>query len=383
MPPIQALTLSSHSKSTSFSFLKMTCFLRAVNPDNRLTTISSDHDREQDTCQVDDAGHGDAGEEGAHHDELGCKVFKIVKFDGVEDGIDGAGDRGHDEDGLLQDRGQVKSCEVRDQKEKVGQKRSDDESNRAADPGIDVSKDDGTPMDLDAEGKHDDGDEGIGTVFKDRPEKDLCHVEAGEFDGEDGDECVDDGHVEDDGDRIARCQLPFAGLIEAQRIQCHIHLYEEDSGAGTCLREIGRLSINDVGGIAEDEGDQGDADVAVIGKHGAIFEALDLADGHPAEFSVGPGGKGDEEHLHECHEEDVQERHVDFRDVDAVEDEAREYDEEGELIERNDIQMVADVQEVADGDEDQKRQYVIRNDLQESHVCLLIGKPGKGSGRGK
>ena len=43
-----------------------------------------------------------------------------MKFDGVEDGIDGAGDRGHDEDGLLQDRGQVKSCEVREQKEKVG-----------------------------------------------------------------------------------------------------------------------------------------------------------------------------------------------------------------------------------------------------------------------
>ena len=47
--------------------------------------------REQDTCQIDDAGHGDAGEEGAHHDELGREVFKIVKFDGVEDGIDGAG----------------------------------------------------------------------------------------------------------------------------------------------------------------------------------------------------------------------------------------------------------------------------------------------------
>ena len=60
--PIQALTLSSHSKSTSFSFLKMTCFLRAVNPDNRLTAISSDHDWEEDTRQVDDAGHGDAGE---------------------------------------------------------------------------------------------------------------------------------------------------------------------------------------------------------------------------------------------------------------------------------------------------------------------------------
>ena len=100
-----SLTLSSHSKSTSFSFLKMTCFLNAVNPDNRLTAISSDHDREQDTCQIDDAGHGDAGEQGAHHDEFGGEVFKIVKFDGVEDGIDGAGDRGQDEDGLLQDRG--------------------------------------------------------------------------------------------------------------------------------------------------------------------------------------------------------------------------------------------------------------------------------------
>ena len=45
--------------------------------------------------------------------------------------------------------------------------------------------------------------------------------------------------------------------------------------------------------------------------------------------------------------------------------------------------MVADVQEVADGNEDQKRQDVIGNDLQESHGCLLTSKPGKGSGRGK
>ena len=45
--------------------------------------------------------------------------------------------------------------------------------------------------------------------------------------------------------------------------------------------------------------------------------------------------------------------------------------------------MVADVQEVADGNEDQKRQDVIGNDLQESHVCLLRWMPGKGAGRGK
>lgn len=306
-----------------------------------------------------------------------------MKFDSVEDGIHGAGDGGHDEDGLLQDGGQVETCEVREQKEKVGQKRSDDEADGAAGPGIDVSKDDGAPMDLDAESEHDDGDEGIRAVFKDRPEEDLCHIEAGKFDGEDGDKGVDDGHVEDDGERVAWRQFPFAGLIETQGIQRHIHLYEEDSGAGTCLREIGRLSINDVGRIAEDEGDQGDADVAVIGEHGAVFEALDLPDGHPAEFPIRPGGERNEEHLHERHEEDVQECHVDFCDVDAVENEAREYDEEGELIERNDIQMVADVQEVADGDEDQKRQDIIRNDLQESHVCLLRWMPGKGAGRGK
>lgn len=306
-----------------------------------------------------------------------------MKFDSVEDGIHGAGDGGHDEDGLLQDGSEMEAEEGSDFQKQVAGERRDDETDGAADPGIDVLKDDGAPMDLDAESEHDDGDEGIGTVFKDRPEEDLCHVEAGEFDGEDGDKGVDDGHVEDDRDRVTRRQSPFAGLIEAYRIQRHIHLYEEDGGAGARLCEVGRLPIDDVGGIAEDESDQGDADVAVIGKHGAIFEALDLADGHPAEFSVGPGGKGDEEHLHECHEEDVQERHVDFRDVDAVENEAREYDEEGELIERNDIQMVADVQEVADGDEDQKRQDVIRNDLQESHGCLLTWKPGKGSGRGK
>ena len=61
----------------------MTCFLRAVNPDNRLMTISSDHDREEDTRQVYDAGHGDAGEKGTHHDQLGRKVFAVVKFDGA------------------------------------------------------------------------------------------------------------------------------------------------------------------------------------------------------------------------------------------------------------------------------------------------------------
>ena len=306
-----------------------------------------------------------------------------MKFDSVEDGIHGAGDGGHDEDGLLQDGSEMEAEEGSDFQKQVAGERRDDETDGAAGPGINVSKDDGTPMDLDAEGEHDDGDEGIGTVFKDRPEEDLCHVEAGEFDGEDGDEGVDDGHVEDDGEGVTRRQSPFTGLIEAYRIQRHIHLHEEDGGAGARLCEVGRLPIDDVGGIAEDEGDQGDADVAVIGKHGAVFEALDLPNGHPAEFPVGPGGQCDENHLHERHEEDVQECHVDFCDVDAVENEARQHDEEGELIERDDIEMVSEIEQVADGDEDQKRHDIVRNDLQESHVCLLIGKPGREAGRRK
>ncbi len=340
-------------------------------------------DREEDTRQVYDAGHGDAGEKGTHHDQLGRKVFAVVKFDGIEDGVYGGGDRRHDEDGLIDDRREMDTDEGADLDHKVTADGADDEADEAADPGIEVAKGNGASVDLHAEGDHDDGDEGIGTVFKDRPEKDLCHVEAGEFDGEDGDECVDDGHVEDDGDRIAWCQLPFAGLIEAQRIQCHIHLYEEDGGTGARLCEVGRLSIDDVGGIAEDEGDQGDADVSVIGEHGAVFKALDLPDGHPAEFPVGPGGKGNDEHLDECHQKDVQECHVNLCDVDAVEDEAREHDEEGELIERYDIEMVSEIEQVADGDEDQKRHDIIGNDLQESHVCLLTWKPGRRAGRGK
>lgn len=343
----------------------------------------SSSDREEDAGEVYDAGHGDAGEEGTHHDQLGREVFAVVKFDGIEDGVYGGGDRRHDEDGLIDDRRKMDTDEGADLDHKVAADGADDEADEAADPGIEIAEGKGASVDLDAEGKHDDGDEGIGTVFKDRPEKDLCHVEAGEFDGEDGDEGVDDGHVEDDGDRIAWCQLPFAGLIEAQRIQCHIHLYEEDCGTGARLREVGRLSIDDVGGIAEDESDQGDADVSVIGEHGAVFEALDLPDGHPAEFPVGPGGKGDEEHLDECHQKDVQKCHIDLCDVDAVEDEAREYDEEGELIERYDIEMVSEIEQVADGDEDQKRHDIIGNDLQESHVCLLTWKPGRRAGRGK
>ena len=343
----------------------------------------SSSDREQDTRQVYDAGHGDAGEEGTHHDELGREVFAVVKFDGIEDGVYGGGDRRHDEDGLIDDRREMDADEGADLDHKVTADGADDEADEAADPGIEVAKGNGASVDLHAEGDHDDGNQCIRTIFKDRPNEELCHVKPGKFDGKDRDQCIDDRHMEDDGDRVARRQFPFAGLIEAERIQRHIHLYEEDGGAGARLREVGRLSIDDVGGIAEDESDQGDADVSVIGEHGAVFEALDLADGHPAEFPVGPGGERDEEHLHECHEEDVQECHVDFCDVDAVENEAREYDEEGELIQRDDVEMVSEIEQVADGDEDEKRHDIIRNDLQESHVCLLRWMPGKGAGRGK
>ena len=323
----------------------------------------SSSDREEDAGEVYDAGHGDAGEEGTHHDELGREVFAVVKFDGIEDGVHGGGDRRHDEDGLIDDRREMDTDEGADLNHEVAADGADDEADEAADPGIEVAEGKGASVDLHAEGYHDDGDQCIRTIFKDRPNEELRHVKPEKFDGKDRDQCIDDRHMEDDGECVARCQLPFACLIESQGIEGHIHLYEHDGRTGAGLCEIGRLSINEVGRVAEDQSDECDADVSVIGKHGAVFQGFRLGGAHAPHFPRQPGDESDEEHLHKRHEEDIQHREVDFRYVDAIEDKAREDDVECELREGCDIEREAAVQEIADGYEDQKWKDIIRNDL--------------------
>ena len=286
-----------------------------------------------------------------------------MKFDGIEDGVHGGGDRRHDEDGLIDDGREMDADEGADLDHEVAADGADDEADEAADPGIEVTKGKGASVDLHAEGDHDDGDQCIRTIFKDRPNEELRHVKARKFDGKDRDQCIDDRHMENDGERIPRCEFSFARLIESQGIEGHIHLYEHDGRAGAGLCEIGCLSIDKVGRVAEDQSDECDADVSVIGKHSAVFQGFRLGGAHAPHFSCQPGDESDEEHLYKRHEEDIQHREVDFRDIDAIEDKARQDDVECELREGCDIERKATVQKIADGYEDQKRKDIIRNDL--------------------
>ena len=286
-----------------------------------------------------------------------------MEFHGVEDGVHGGGDGGHDEDGLLDHRGEFDAEESEEGDEEPAAHRAHHEADEAAHPGVHVLEDDGAAMDLHAQDGHDDGYQGVGAVFKDRPDEELCHVEAGEFDREDYHQRVDDRHVEDHGDGVSGGEFPFAGLVEAQGVQGHIHLHQHDGGAGAGLGEVGRAAVHQVRRVAKDQSDQGDADISVIGKHGAILQSFDLCRGDAADFPVDPGDESDEEHLPKAEEEDIQHGHVQLGDGDVVENEAGEDDEEGQLIERKEIQLELEIQQVADAHEDQKRQDVVGDDL--------------------
>ncbi len=193
-------------------------------------------------------------------------------------------------------------------------------------------------MNLHAERHHDDGDEGFGAVFKNGPDGCRGHIEADGFDGEDGEECVEDGHMEDGEARVAGRESSFSGLVETEGIQEEVHLDEGHGRGGGGFGKVGGVSADEEGGVCENEGNHGDADVSVIGKHGAVFEGFGLAAVPAAEFPNHTADESDDAHLDAAEEEDVQEIEVNFGAVNAVENEAGQNEVECELREGIDVQ---------------------------------------------
>lgn len=129
-------------------------------------------------------------------------------------------------------------------------------------------------MDLHAKGNHDDGDKSRGAVLKYWPEEGRAHIKADVLDEEDKSQRIDDRHVEDDGKGVSRCQSPFACLIQADRVERHVHFDEHQCGCCQCFRKVGRLAVNDVGRIREDKSNQRNADISAVGKHSAVLESF-------------------------------------------------------------------------------------------------------------
>ena len=187
-------------------------FLLRFMDSGQRQSVSSN--RKEEAGGVDGKGHGDGAGEGAHHDEFGRKVDVVLKFDGVEDGIDGRGDGAHDEEGLGGDGGEAGAKGIPEGNEEEADEGAADETDEDAKPGFLVGEGNFAAVNLHAERHHDDGDEGFGAVFKNGPERGRGHVEADDFHEENGKEGVEDGHVEDGEEGVAGGEASFSGLVE-------------------------------------------------------------------------------------------------------------------------------------------------------------------------
>lgn len=175
--------------------------------------------RKQDSGGEDDQGHGDGAGEGAHHDDGRREIFVVLEFDGVEDGIHRGRHRTHDEDGLADDGRKSASECIPECEKREGERGASDEADENGEPGFSVGKGNFAAVNLHAECHHDNGDEGGGAIFENRPKRRRGHVKADNLNRENGEERVDDGHVENDAKRIGGREASFAGLVEADGIQ--------------------------------------------------------------------------------------------------------------------------------------------------------------------
>ena len=291
----------------------------------------------------------------------------ILEFDGVEDGIDGGRDGAHDEEGLSGDGGEAAAEGIPEEDERAADDGAADETDEDAEPGFLVGEGNFAAVDLHAKRHHDDGDEGFGAVFKNGPEGGRGHVEADDFYEEDGKQCVDDGHMQDGAEGVARGEASFSGLVEAQGIEEEVHLDEGHGGDGGGFGKVNGGAADEKRGVREDEGNHGDPDVSVVGKHGAVFECFGLAAVPAAEFSDEVADDADDSHLQAAEEEDIQEVHVELRAVDAVENEAGDDEVECQLREGGDVQGKFPIHEVADDDEDKEGQDVVGDDVKKGH----------------
>lgn len=329
---------------------------------------------EQNSGGVDDKCHGDGAGEGAHHDEFGRKVDVILEFDGVEDGIDGRRDGAHDEEGLGGDGGEAGAEGVPEEDEGAADDRASDKANEDADPSVLIGKGNFAAADLHTKRHHDNGDEGLGAVFKNGPEGGGGHIDADGFYEKDGEEGVEDGHVEDGEKGVVGREAAFSGLVEAQGIEEEVHLDEGHGGDGGGFGKVDGGPADEKRGVCEDEGNHGNADVSVVGKHGAVFECFGLAAVPAAGFSDDMAEGADDAHLEAAEEEDVQEVHVELCAVDAVENEAGEDEVECQFCEGIDVQGKFPVHEVADDDEDKEGQDVVGDNVKKGHFEILDKK---------
>ena len=120
-----------------------------------IESLSSD--REEKSCYEDGSCHGNAGEERTHHDELGRKVFAVLEFDSVQDGIDGGWNGRHDQNRLIDGLRKFDAEEAPYVNQDVRGNRSKDQADAASEPCVDIPEGDLAPVDLHAKGNHDDG----------------------------------------------------------------------------------------------------------------------------------------------------------------------------------------------------------------------------------
>lgn len=198
----------------------------------------------------------------------------VMEFYGVEHRIYGRRDTGHDEDGLVDDRIKGKACQTGQVDQDESADRAHDQTDCAAHPGVRIGKGEMGPVNLHAQGNHDDSHQGLGTALEDRPHEEGSHIyDACKFNGKHGHQRIDDRHVKDNGNGVPGSQFSYTGLVESQCVEAHIHLDQHNGGTGTGFRKVWKLSIDYIGSIGKDEGNEGDTDIPIIGEHGPVFRA--------------------------------------------------------------------------------------------------------------
>lgn len=104
-------------------------------------------------------------------------------------------------------------------------------------------------------------------------------------------------------------------------------------------------------------------DIPIVGKHGAVLEGFRLGNGKSPHLSHQGPDEAQDNHEGEGQKEHVEHGHVDFRYINAVENEAGQHHVKGELGKGCHVHVVAPVHEVADGYEYQKGQDIVGNNL--------------------
>lgn len=144
-------------------------------------------------------------------------------------------------------------------------------------------------------------------------------------------------------------------------------MHECHRRGGGGFREIDGRAFDEKRCICENERNEGDTDVSVIGKHGAVFECFRFPAGPAADFPDNDADGSQNAHLDAAEEEDVQQIDVEFRAIDAVKNETGQHDVERQFRKRRDVQMKFPIHEVADDDKGEEGKDVVGDDVEKGH----------------